>query len=51
LEIGNLDSARHSALQRLEIFDARLGTNEGDELKTLSVLFENYEKEFSLLEE
>jgi HTH-type transcriptional regulator/antitoxin HigA len=34
------------ALKRLEkIFDAKKGTNEGDELEILSILIENFEKE------
>ncbi len=34
------------ALKRLEeIFDAKKGTEEGDELEILSILIENYEKE------
>lgn len=35
------------ALNRLEqIFDARLGSAEGDELEVLSLLIENYENEY-----
>lgn len=34
------------ALERLEdIFDAKLGSKEGDELEVLSILIDNYEKE------
>ncbi|QLG45292.1 helix-turn-helix domain-containing protein [Costertonia aggregata] len=34
------------ALERLEvIFDAKLGTKEGDELEILSILIDNYENE------
>lgn len=34
-----------SALNRLEqIFDAKMGTEEGDELEILSILIDNYEK-------
>lgn len=36
----------HKALERLEIiFDAKKGTEEGDELEILSVLIDNYESE------
>jgi len=36
----------NQALRRLEkIFDAKKGTEEGDELEILSILIENYEKE------
>lgn len=35
------------ALERLEkIFDAKLGTAEGDELEILGILIENYENEY-----
>ena len=35
----------HEALNRLEvIFDAKLGTKDGDELELLSLLIDNYEK-------
>jgi HTH-type transcriptional regulator / antitoxin HigA len=36
----------NNALERLElIFDAKLGTTEGDELEILTILFDKYEKE------
>jgi HTH-type transcriptional regulator/antitoxin HigA len=35
------------ALKRLEkVFDAELGSKEGDELEVLSILIDNYEKEY-----
>jgi len=40
------ESDYNQALKRLEeIFDAKKGTEEGDELEILSILIENYEKE------
>jgi HTH-type transcriptional regulator/antitoxin HigA len=40
------DKDYEKALERLEnIFDAKLGTEEGDELEVLSILIEKYEKE------
>ena len=39
------------ALQRLdEIFDAPIGSKEGDELEVLTILIDNYEKEHSPIE-
>ncbi|PJE48094.1 MAG: transcriptional regulator [Sediminibacterium sp.] len=42
----NTKNEYQAALNRLEqIFDARPGSAEGDELEALSILIENYEKE------
>jgi HTH-type transcriptional regulator/antitoxin HigA len=39
------------ALERLEdIFDAKMGTNQGDELEILTILIEKYEKEIYPIE-
>jgi len=40
------DNDYEKALERLEdIFDAKMGTKEGDELEILTILIEKYEKE------
>jgi HTH-type transcriptional regulator / antitoxin HigA len=45
LKVIKTEADYQNALNRLEIiFDARLGTVEGDELKILSILIEEYEQ-------
>ena len=46
LKVIKTEADYQNALNRLEvIFDARLGTIEGDELEILSILIDKYEKE------
>ena len=45
IKVIKTETEYQEALERLEvIFDAKLGTNEGDELEVLSILIEQYEK-------
>ncbi len=51
LKIIKTETDYQNALSRLEvIFDARLGTIEGDELKILSILIDKYENQHSPIE-
>jgi HTH-type transcriptional regulator / antitoxin HigA len=46
LKVIKTETDYQDALKRLEIiFDARLGSKEGDELEILSILIDKYEKE------
>jgi HTH-type transcriptional regulator / antitoxin HigA len=46
LKVIKTEADYQSALNRLEIiFDARLGTSEGNELEILSILIDKYERE------
>lgn len=47
LKLIKTENDYNQALERLEqIFDAKPGTKEGDELEVLGILIENYENEF-----
>ncbi len=51
LKVIKTEADYQNALNRLEIiFDARLGTVEGDELEILSILIDKYENELDAVE-
>ncbi len=43
--IRNEDDYQNALMRLEEIFDAKRGTDEGDELEILSILIDNYEDE------
>lgn len=43
--IRNEDDYQHALMRLEEIFDAKRGTDEGDELEIISILIDNYEDE------